>query len=91
MPPSSTAGGPRLARDGMTVEEVRALPVVVPMLDAARVFGMGERAARARYKAGEFPVRVFTVGPGWLRCNRADILRAIGEPVGSEAPREATR
>ncbi len=89
MPPSTTPGRARRASSGMTVEEVRALPVVVPMVEAARVFGMGEHAARTRYRAGDFPVPVFPVGPGWLRCNRADILRAIGEPVGTEARGES--
>ena len=45
-----------------TAEEVAALPVVVDLVTAARVLGMGRTAAYEAARRGDFPVPVMHVG-----------------------------
>jgi hypothetical protein len=73
---------------GMTKAELRALPVSVDLVTAARAFGIGRSGAYDLQARGEFPCVVLKVGRR-LVVPRAEILRALGvtdaEPAGATA------
>jgi predicted DNA-binding transcriptional regulator AlpA len=79
------AGGPVSANvGGVSLAEVRALPVVVDLPTAARVIGVGRTKAYDLVRLGQFPVRVIAYGKSY-RVTRADLLSFLGitdrEPV----------
>jgi hypothetical protein len=70
----------------MTLDELYALPVVVPLWpEAGRAFGLGRTATYQLAKTGQFPCRILRLGNAW-KVPRADLLRALGEtdPLHSE-------
>lgn len=66
----------------LTVEELKALPAVVPLRVAARAWGMGLSKAGELVRAGEFPhpgapIKVLHVGrKGMVR--KVDLMRSLG-------------
>lgn len=68
----------------MTIDELLALPVSVPLVTAGRAFGLGRTKAFELAQSGEFPCRVLRVGKKY-RVPRSAIFEALGiEPVASE-------
>ncbi|GAA4199704.1 DNA methyltransferase [Microbispora amethystogenes] len=60
----------------MTIEEVRALPAVVPLLTAARALGLSRNTAYRLVKRGEFPCRVVQAGDTY-RVPTIEVLRIL--------------
>lgn len=63
----------------MTIEEVRALPAVIPLLTAARALGLSRNTAYRLVKRGEFPCRVIQAGDVY-RVPTIEILTVLGLP-----------
>lgn len=61
----------------MTIEEVRALPAVVPLLTAARALGLSRNTAYRLVKRGEFPCTVIQAGDVY-RVPTMEILTILG-------------
>ena len=64
------------ARRGMSRREVLDLPVLIPLQDAARAWGISESSAAELRAAGRFPVEVVQVGRLY-RVRRADLLKSL--------------
>lgn len=62
---------------GMTEDEVRALPVAVPLTLAAKALNMGRTKAYDLARQGQFPVRVIPCGPKYV-VPRSALLEALG-------------
>jgi hypothetical protein len=62
---------------GMSLEELRALPVSVDLPTAGRAFGIGRTKAHELARRGEFPCQVLRVGTKY-RVPRAAIFEALG-------------
>lgn len=62
---------------GMSLEELRALPVSVDLHTAGRAFGIGRTKAHELARSGEFPCQVLRVGAKY-RVPRAAIFEALG-------------
>ncbi|MER7363606.1 hypothetical protein [Nonomuraea wenchangensis] len=70
---------------GMSEEEIRALPVGVPLVAAGRALLMGRTKSHALARAGQFPVKVLQVGNRYI-VPKIELLRYFGlEP---EQPRD---
>ncbi|HEX6520941.1 MAG TPA: DNA-binding protein [Streptosporangiaceae bacterium] len=65
----------------MSEDELRALPVSVPLVVAARAFGMAGGKARELARSGEFPCRVIQVGARW-RVPKSALLATLGVEAG---------
>jgi hypothetical protein len=65
-----------MTRQQYTLEEVRALPAVVPISVADNVLGLGRGAAHALRASGRYPVRVLRLGR-LLKVRTADLLRYL--------------
>lgn len=61
----------------MTRAELLALPVVVPLLDAGRAFGLGRDATYDLARRGELPFQVLALGRRKV-VTRAALLDALG-------------
>jgi excisionase family DNA binding protein len=61
----------------VTFADIAHLPVVVDLLTAARVLGIGRTTAYGLARAGEFPCPVVRVG-GTYRVPTAGLLRLLG-------------
>lgn len=72
------------AADGVSLAEVARLPVVVDLLTAARVLGVGRTTAYALARAGEFPCPVIRVGGGY-RVPTVGLLRLLGVDAADRA------
>lgn len=72
----------------MSEEELRALPVSVPLIVAGRAFGMAGGKARELARSGEFPCRVIKIGARY-RVPKSALLVALGLQAATpdEAPR----
>lgn len=73
------------AKVGMSEEELRALPVGVPLVAAGRALLMGRTKSHALARAGQFPVKVLQVGSTYI-VPKIELLRYLGLEPG--APRE---
>ncbi len=74
---------------GMSLEELRALPVSVDLPTAGRAFGIGRTKAHELARRGEFPCRVLRVGAKY-RVPRAAIFEALGlDPAAPGTNRQA--
>ena len=62
---------------GMSPKELFALPVSVPLVVAARAFGLARTKAHELARAGDFPCRVIRVGQRY-RVPRSALLAALG-------------
>lgn len=60
----------------MTIEEVQALPAVIPLLTAARALGISRNTAYRLVKRGEFPCRVIQAGDTY-RVPTIEVLRIL--------------
>ena len=77
----------------MTPEEIRALPAVLNVVQAAQVMDVGLSTARALMKSGEWPSPVLRLGVQY-RIPTAPLLAALGisaeeptiAPLGRRAP-----
>lgn len=65
----------------MTRDELLALPVVVPLLDAGRAFGLGRDSTYDLARRGELPFQVLTLGRRKVVTRAA--LDALGLPDDS--------
>lgn len=67
----------RTKRKSLTVDEVRALPAAVPLVDAGWAFGINRSTSYDLHRRGEFPVAVIPVG-NKLMVPRSGILAKLG-------------
>ncbi|MET8864625.1 hypothetical protein ABZW11_16945 [Nonomuraea sp. NPDC004580] len=72
-------------RPHMSEDELRALPVGIPLVEAARAFGMGRTKAHELVRKGAFPTeeapcRVLRCGGAWIVPKPA-LLEALGYPT----------
>lgn len=75
-----------MIRRQYTLEEVRALPAVVPIAVADDVLGLGVTMAKALRATGRYPVRVLRLGR-LLKVSTADLLTYLGaQPTQVPAP-----
>lgn len=84
----STSSGTarRFRRRGDDPHEIlRNAGLTMSVPDAGVLFGLGEAAARAMARRGEFPVKTLRVGRQW-RVPTADVRRALGLPVEPVEP-----
>lgn len=65
------------SRPTMTSEELRALPVAVPLVEAGRALCMGRTKSHELARAGEFPCRVLRLGSAYI-VPKAELLRLLG-------------
>lgn len=61
----------------MSVAELLALPVSVPVVEAGRAFGLSRDGTYDVLRRGEFPCRTVRVGRS-TRVPRAELLRVLG-------------
>lgn len=68
---------PRTTRSGMSVEDVRRLPVSFSLDISNRALNLGRTKGYDLVKRGEYPVRVLRLGNAY-RVTRADLLTLLG-------------
>jgi len=64
-------------KDGMTLAELLAMPVMVDIGTAARALGLGRSTGYELARRDEFPCRVLHVGNSY-RVPTAELLRILG-------------
>lgn len=64
----------------MTEDELRALPVSVPLVEAGAAFGMGRTKAHELARDGKFPCRLIRCGGAWIAPKPA-LLEVLGYPI----------
>lgn len=67
-------------RPRMSEDELRKLPVSVPLVDAGRAFCMGRTKSHELARKGEFPCRVLRCGGGYVVPKPA-LLQVLGFPI----------
>ncbi|ONK13074.1 integrase [Streptomyces sp. MP131-18] len=70
---------------GMTLEELLALPVSVPLDDANRALSLRRSTGYALARSGRYPVPVLRAGRTY-RVARAALLRVLGISPDTPAP-----
>jgi len=70
-----------MMKDGMTLAELLAMPVMVDIGTASRALGLGRSTGYELARRGEFPCRVLHVGSSY-RVPTAELLRILGIDVG---------
>jgi hypothetical protein len=60
-----------------TVEQLKLLPVTVPVVEAGRAFGLSRDGTYDLLGRGEFPCRTIRVGRA-TKVPRAELLRVLG-------------
>lgn len=78
--------GVLMAKNTMTAEELRSLPVTIPIVVAGRAFGLSRDGVYDLRRRGAFPCRTITVGRATVVA-RAELLRVLG--VNDDAVGEA--
>jgi predicted DNA-binding transcriptional regulator AlpA len=68
-------------KDGVTMAELLAMPVVVDITTASRVLGLGRSTGYELARRGEFPCRVLHVSSSY-RVPTAELLRILGIDLG---------
>jgi hypothetical protein len=68
------------AKPRMTEDELRKLPVSVPLVDAGRAFCMGRTKTHELVRRGEFPCKVLRLGGGYV-VPKPELLRVLGFPI----------
>lgn len=71
------SGPAETAVRGMTRDQVKALPVMIDVVVAARSLGIGRSRAYEMARTGEFPLRVLKLGRRY-RVVTADLHRLLG-------------
>lgn len=66
-----------MMKDGMTLAELLAMPVMVDIGTASRALGLGRSTGYELARRGEFPCRVLHVGSSY-RVPTAELLRLLG-------------
>ncbi|MQA82932.1 MAG: helix-turn-helix domain-containing protein [Streptosporangiales bacterium] len=75
--------------EGLTRDQLLALPVAVDISTAARALGLGRSTAYELARSGEFPCRILRIRSSY-RVPTADLLRLLGiEPDEKPALRES--
>lgn len=74
----------KAAGRGMSVDELRALPVAVDLPTAGRAWGIGRNKIHELARAGQAPFPVLRLGNSY-RVTRADLLRSLGITPDMEA------
>jgi hypothetical protein len=64
----------------MTEEELAALPVAVPLVEAGRALCMGRTKSQELVRRDEFPCRVVSCGGRYV-VPKPELLRLLGFPV----------
>jgi predicted DNA-binding transcriptional regulator AlpA len=64
-------------KDGVTMAELLAMPVMVDITTASRALGLGRSTGYELARRGEFPCRVLHVGSSY-RVPTAELLRTLG-------------
>jgi excisionase family DNA binding protein len=64
-------------KEGMTLTELLAMPVMVDIGTAARALGLGRSTAYELARRNEFPCRILHVGSSY-RVPTAELLRLLG-------------
>lgn len=64
----------------MTEDELAALPVSVPLVEAGRALCMGRTKAQEMARNGKFPCRVLRLGGGYVVPKPA-LLEVLGYPI----------
>ena len=72
--------------NGMTPAQLRALPVAVPLVIAAKALNMGRTKAYDLARQGQFPIQVIPCGPKYV-VPRSALLKVLGIEDESTAPR----
>jgi excisionase family DNA binding protein len=67
--------------EGLTREELLALPVTVDVATAARALGLGRSTAYELARSGEFPCRILRIRSSY-RVPTAELLRVLGIDPG---------
>lgn len=67
----------------MHEDDVRALPVIMPLDDSNRAIRVGRTVGYALAKRGQYPVPVHRLGNQYRVC-RSDLLRFLGLEVNAE-------
>ncbi|MDH2429344.1 DNA-binding protein [Sphaerisporangium sp. TRM90804] len=62
---------------GMTEEEIRALPVAVPLVTAGRALLMGRTKAHELARYNKFPCQVLRIGGSYV-VRKVDLLKVLG-------------
>ncbi|SEP52449.1 helix-turn-helix domain-containing protein [Amycolatopsis saalfeldensis] len=62
---------------GLTFDQIQALPAMVDLITAARALGIGRSKAYELAKGEEFPCRVIKTG-GTYRVATADLMSVLG-------------
>jgi excisionase family DNA binding protein len=73
-------------RNGMTLAELLALPLMVDVSTAARALGLSRSTGYDLARRGEFPCRVLHVGSSY-RVPTAELLRVLGIDLSELSPR----
>lgn len=68
------AGG---SQEGMSEEEILALPAAVPLVTAGKALLMGRTKAHELARRDEFPCRVLKLGGSYV-VTKAELLRVLG-------------
>jgi hypothetical protein len=63
--------------DGLTRDELEALPAAVDLVTGGKAFGMGRTKSYQLAREGQFPVPVLRLG-GAYRVRTADLLAKLG-------------
>jgi len=75
-----------MATGPMTVEDIKAYGLTMPLDAASRAVGIGRGKGQQLARQGNFPCRVLLIGER-RRVSTADLLAALGvEPAGSATP-----
>ncbi|MFJ9555311.1 helix-turn-helix domain-containing protein [Nocardiopsis sp. NPDC101807] len=69
-------------KPSVRLDEVGSLPVVLDVLTAGRMLGMGRTSAYRLLRQGSFPVPAHRVGTAWV-VPTAGVLAHLGLPVSS--------
>ncbi|MEU6781443.1 DNA-binding protein [Nonomuraea angiospora] len=73
------------AKPRMTEDELRALPVSVPLVDAGRALCMGRTKAHDLARKDQFPCRVLRLGGAYVVPKPA-LLEVLGFPISDIDP-----
>lgn len=75
--------------EGLTREELLALPVTVDVATAARALGLGRSTGYELARSGEFPCRILRIRSSY-RVPTAELLKLLGiDPDETHALRES--
>lgn len=68
------------AKPRMSEDELRALPVSVPLVEAGRALCMGRTKSHELARRDQFPCRVLRLGGAYV-VPKPELLRVLGFPI----------